>query len=109
MPSCMSSDSVIADARVQAQVFADAGRGDLADALRDRAVRVVQVAEHDRLLRAGLGAGRLLAAVDAVHAHRAALDAALAAWHLGLLRRERLVHEAARLVRAGHHAVAAAD
>src|SRR5690606_1871867 len=105
----MSSDPVIANAGVEAQVFADAGRGDLADAPRDRAVRVVEVAEQDRLFGARVGAGRLLAAVDAMHAHRAALDAALAARHVGLLLGERLVHEAARLVRAGYDAVAAAD
>ena len=34
---------------------------------------------------------------------------ALAARHVGLLVVERLVHERARLVRAGHHAIAAAD
>jgi pyruvate/2-oxoglutarate dehydrogenase complex dihydrolipoamide acyltransferase (E2) component len=52
---------------------------------------------------------RLFSLVDAVHAQGAALDAALAARHVGLLVGERLVHEGARLVRAGHHAVAAAD
>ena len=52
---------------------------------------------------------RLLALVDAVHAQRAALDAALAARHVGLLVDDLLVHERARLVWAGHHAVTAAD
>ncbi len=69
--------------------------------------------KHDRAvagLGAGLGAGGvLLTLVDAVHAQRAALDAALAARHVGLLFGQRFVHERARLVRAGHHAVAAAD
>ncbi len=58
---------------------------------------------------AGFDAGRCAALVDAVHAQRAAFDAALAARHLGLLVGERLVHEGACLVRAGHHAIAAAD
>ena len=58
---------------------------------------------------AGLDAGRQAAGIDARRAQRAALDRALAARRVRLLVVDRLVHERARLVGAGHHAVAAAD
>ena len=61
-------------------------------------------------LRAGIDAGgRLLAVVTPVHAQIAALDTALAARHGGQLAGRRLMDEAARLVRASHHAVTATD
>ena len=47
--------------------------------------------------------------VDAACAQRAALDRAFAARRVRLLVLQRLMHEGPRLVRAGHHAVAAAD
>src|SRR3989339_1362075 len=60
-------------------------------------------------VRAGRDTRRPFTLVHLVHTHRAALDRTHAARHVGFLVAQRLVHKRARLVRAGHHTVAATD
>ena len=106
------SQSLVMHAGIEPQVGPDLRAGIFGDALRNLALGIVEVAEDHGVvpgLGAGLDAGGLLVAIDAVHAQGAALDAALAARHVRILVGEFLVHERARLVRAGHDAIAAAD
>src|SRR5450759_864092 len=106
------SQSLIAHARIEAQVGPDLRAGVVGDALRDLALRIVQIAENHGIvpgLGAGLDAGGLPAVIDAVHAQRAALGAAIAARHIRVLVGDFLKYDRARFVGARHHAIAAAD
>src|SRR5512140_1456220 len=106
------SQSLVAHAGIELEIGPDLRAGVFGDALRNLAMRIVQVAEDHRIvsgLGAGLDAGWLLVAIDAVHAQRAALGAAIAAGHVGILVANSLKHDRTRLVGAGHHAIAAAD
>ena len=100
------------DAGVETQVVANLLRGIGGDPLRNLALGVVQVAKQHGTaagIRAGLHAGRLAVAVDAVNTKRTTLYRSLATWRVGFLVFQRLVDKLARLVRTGHHAVTAAD
>src|SRR5512141_138149 len=106
------SQSLIAHAGIELVVGPELRAGVLGDALRDLALRIVQIAENHGVVpspRAGLNAGGLLIAIDAVHAQRTALGAALAARHVRILPGDIVEHDRSRLVGAGHDAIAAAD
>src|SRR3990172_7892313 len=106
------SQSLVAHAGIESQVGPDLRAGVFGDALRDFAFRIVQIAENHGVVSrpgAGIDAGGLLVAVDGVEAQRGGVDEALAAWHVRVLRGDLLEHDRARLVWAGHHAIAAAD
>src|SRR4030065_1743332 len=104
---------LVADTRIQAEVGANLRGCHSTDALGNLAVRVVEVSKQDGMVAAsctGLRAcSRLLPLVDTMHAQRAAFDRAFAARHVGKLVSQGLMHERPCLVRAGHHAIAAAD
>src|SRR5512143_3299333 len=79
---------LVADRRAEPEIGANFGRRDGRDAARDLAVRIVEVAEHDRLVAArsaGFHARGLSVAVDPVDAQRARFHATLAPRHVGLL------------------------
>src|SRR5512143_1520295 len=99
--SAIASEPLVAHGGAELQVGAHLRGRHRRDPLRDLGARIAEVAEEDRLVArrgAGLDAGRDPVAVDPVDAQRARLDAALAPRHVGLLSRDGLVHERARLV-----------
>jgi len=103
------------DARIEPEVGAYPGGALLSQTPRNFAIGVVQVAEQDCLAAVAidrLGAGRhrvRAVAVDAMDAKRAGFDRTLAARRHRQLVAQRFVDERARLVGAGHHAIAATD
>lgn len=73
------------------------------------AVGIPEVAEEHGFFRALLDAGGHLPLVDAMNAEGAGFDAANTSRNFGTLPGKMQMHEGAGLVRAGHHAVAAAN